>query len=265
MKKILLVALAMLTFGSQIDLAAKKELKWEWDGTKSGNETIDNYLIQIDTLYRNVKSYQENMDLYVMKDTTLNLNGKYYQLAWMEDSQGNVLTRGTVNWQCVQAYAIGAKILLDMTNAGLGAASAATALPQLGLKAIKFAKYVKGGPAVISQGTTAIKAVRGKWVANSRKWKSMKDGAIQNPSTIGFDGFTSEVLDKLNKCYYIKEVTKDSPEYEEVVKRFTGKSPEEIAEENKNFAREIAESTILPEDKSKILDQTPDLEAEIDG
>lgn len=268
MKKILLFALALLTMGSQAEISAKKEkkeLKWEWDGTKSGNVTIDNYLLQIDTLYNKVKSYQESMDTYTMRDDTLYIKGKYYQLAWMVDSQNKILTRATVNWQCVQAYTLGANIIMDMTSAGIGSAEAATALPQLGLKALKFAKYVKGGPAVISAGTKAIKAVRGKWIANSRKWKAMKDGAIENPNTIGFDGFTPEVINKFNKCFYIKEIKEDSPEYEEVVKSFTGKSPDEIAEENKNFANEIANSTILPEDKSKALDKTPDLEEELDS
>ncbi|MBQ8458267.1 MAG: hypothetical protein IJ540_11775 [Prevotella sp.] len=268
MKKILLIMLALLTIGSQMEVSAKKEkkgIKWEWDGTKSGNATIDNYLLQIDTLYRKVQSYQESIDTYAMKDTTLNINGKYYQLAWMEDSNKNILTRATVNWQCVQAYTLGASIILNMASAGLGSATAATALPQLGFKALKFAKYVKGGPAVISQGTKAIKAVRGKWIANSRKWKAMKDGAIADPKTIGFDGFTPEIINKFNKCFYIKEIKEDSPEYEEVVKHFTGKTPEEIAEENKNFANEIALSTVLPEDKSKALDEAPDLEEELDS
>jgi len=269
MKKLLLLALALLTIGSQMEVSAaqkeKKGLKWEWDGTKSGNETIDKYLLQIDTLYNKVQAYQQSLDSYVMKDTTLQLNGKWYQIAWMEDSHGQILTRATVNWQCVQAYALGANIILDMTNAGLGSANAALELPKLGFKALKFGKYVKGGPAVISEGTKAIKAVRGKWLANSRQWKAMKDGAIADPSTIGYKGFSAIFIEKLNKCFYIKEVKEDDPIYEEVVKKNEGKSAEDISREATGWTSQMEQATVLPEDKSKALDETPNLEEELDA
>ncbi len=269
MKKILLLTLAMLTLCSQMEVSAKKEkkgLKWEWDGTKSGNVTIDNYLLQIDTLYNKVQSYQQSLDAYVMKDTTLQLKpGKWYQIAWMVDSQGRILTRSTVNWQCVQAYSLGASIILDMTNAGLGSATAALALPSLGLKALKFGKYVKGGPTVISEGTKAIKAVRGKWIANSRKWKAMKDGAIEDPTTIGYDGFSPEFVKKLNKCFYIKEVKEDDPLYSETIKSNEGKSADEIAQEAKGWTSTMEQATVLPEEKSKSLDELQDLEEELDS
>jgi len=268
MKKIFFTMLALLTIGFVTEASAakkeKKGIKWEWDGSKSNNKTIDSYLIQVDTLYRNIQAYKDNFDSYVMKDTTLSINGKYYQVAWMEDSQKSLLTRSTVNWQCVEAYSLAAKAILDMTSAGFGATAAAAALPSLKLKAFKFVKYVKGGPAVISEGIKTIKALRGKWIGNSRKWKAIKDGAIEDPNSLGLSDFTPEVVEKLNKCYYIKEIKEDTPEYIDVVKRFTGKTPEEIAQENKIFANEISQSTILPEEKSKMLDDIPDLDKELE-
>jgi len=267
MKKILIIALAFLALGSQMEInAAKKEgkgLKWEWDGTKSGNETIDKYLVQIDTLYEKMKEYQNSMESLNIIEDTLQINGKYYIMSHMEDSDGNIYTRGRVNWQCAQAALQGTNIVLEMTNAGLGSATAALELPNLGLKALKFAKYVKGGPTIISEGTKAIKAIRGKWVANSRQWKAMKDGAIENAASIGYQGFTPEIVAKLNKCYYVREITSEAPEYEEVVKHFTGKTPEEIEKETEDHARKLAQSTVMPEDKSKELDKTPDLEEEL--
>jgi hypothetical protein len=270
MKKILLMVLAMLTIGSQLNVcAAKKDkkegkgLKWEWDGTKSGNANIDKYLLQIDTLYHKVQEYQNSLEGLEIKEDTFSVNGKYYIMSHMEDASHNIYTRGQVNWQCVQAYSLGASIILDMTNAGLGSANAALELPQLGFKALKFAKYVKGGPAVISEGTKAIKAVRGKWIINSRRWKTMKDGAIEDASSIGYTKFTSDVVEKLNKCYYIREITNESPEYEDVIKHFTDKTPEEIAKEAEEQAQKLAQSTIMPEDKSKTLDETPNLEDEL--
>lgn len=269
MKKVLLIALALLTMSSQMEVSAakkeKKGLKWEWDGTKSGNATIDQYLLQIDNLYNKVQEYQNSIDSYVLNDTILPLNGKWYQIAWMEDSQGRILTRATVNWQCVQAYSVGANIILDMTNAGLGSATAALALPELGLKALKFGKYVKGGPAVISEGTKAIKAVRGKWIANSRKWKSMQDGAIKDPKTIGYDGFSDSFIQKLNKCFYIKEIKEDDPIYQEVEKKKEGKSADELSEGAKGWTSQMEQATVLPEEKSKILDDLPNVDDELNG
>ena len=271
MKKILVIALALLVVGSnqmQVNAAKKdksesKGLKWEWDGTKSGNKVIDDYLVQIDTLYTNMQEYQNSMESLEIKEDTMNINGKYYIMSHMEDASGNIYTRGRVNWQCAQAAMQGTNIVLEMTNAGLGSATAALELPNLGLKAFKFAKYVKGGPTIISEGTKAIKAIRGKWVANSRKWKSMKDGAIEDAASIGYQGYNTDVIDKLNKCYYVREITTESPEYEEVVKHFTGKTPEEIAKETEEQAQKLAQSTVMPEDKSKQLNETPDLEDEL--
>ena len=80
MKKILFLALAMLTLGSQMYVSAakkdKKEIKWEWDGTTSGNETIDKYLMKIDTLYYKVRDYKDNLEQYQLKDTVVCINGK---------------------------------------------------------------------------------------------------------------------------------------------------------------------------------------------
>ena len=77
MKKILLMVLAMLTIGSQLNVcAAKKDkkegkgLKWEWDGTKSGNANIDKYLLQIDTLYHKVQEYQNSLEGLEIKEDT---------------------------------------------------------------------------------------------------------------------------------------------------------------------------------------------------
>ncbi len=231
MKKILFIALAMLTLCSQMEVAAqkkdkeKKGIKWEWDGkTLSGNTEIDTYIKTIDTLYNKIQTYVETMDKYEMVPESFELNGKKYELVYMIDENKHIVTRGTVNWQCVQAIMQGTNIILDMTNAGLMSANAAMTLPQLGFKALKFGKYVKGGPAVISAGTKAIKDVRKRWINNSKTWKDMKVDAIEDPKSIGYSGMTDELASKLNKCCYIKEVkefseTKDESKSEgQVVK-----------------------------------------------
>jgi hypothetical protein len=208
MKKILLIALALLTFGSQMEVNAQK-LKWNWDGkTLSGNAKIDNYIKTIDTLYNKVQSYIETMDKYQMYTQAFEdkKTGKKYEMVYMLDEEGKLVSRNTVNWQCVQAIMQGTSIVLDMTNAGLLSADAALTLPDLGLKALKFGKYVKGGPAVISEGTKAIKEVRKRWINNSRTWKDMKVDAIEDPKSINYDGMSDALAQTLNKCVYIKEV-----------------------------------------------------------
>lgn len=271
MKKLLMIAMALLIAGSQVQVYAgkkdnkeKKGLKWEWDGTKSGDKTIDDYLDSIDVAYKRVQEYKNTMGDFKMKTDTLKINGKYYLMAHMEDSEGKLVSRARVNWQCAEAYAQGGLLVLEMTNAGLGSALALTALPNLGLKAVKFAKYVKGGPAVISEGVKSIKAIRGQWIKNSTTWKEMKAGHI-DAATIQYDGFTPEVLKKLDKCYYIHEITEESPEYQETVNYFKDKSEEDIKKDAEAKAQEIANSTLLPDEKTKQLEETPDLDKELEG
>lgn len=265
--------LALLTLGSQIKMAAekkekkaKKELKWDWDGTLSKNAEIDKYLLTIDTLYNKVQAYKNDFGTFNLNDTTTLYDegtGKLYKLAYMTNGTGQMVTRARVNWQFAQAYAEGALIVLDMTNAGLMSASAALTLPELGLNALKFAKYVKGGPAVISEGTKTIKAIRGLCIANSRTWKSMKDGAIEDASTLGLKGISTEIAEKLNKCAYIKEVRQDNPEYPELIAKYRNMTPEEIASKYDSVIQVFADSTILPEDEMKKADELPDVDEEL--
>jgi hypothetical protein len=252
MKKILFIALAMLTLCSQMEVAAQKSdketkgIKWNWDGkTLSGNAEIDNYIKTIDTLYNKVQSYVETMDKYELVTERFELNGKKYELAYMLDEHKQIVTRGTVNWQCVQALMQGTNIVLDMTNAGLMSANAVMTLPQLGLKALKFGKYVKGGPAVISAGTKAIKDVRKRWINNSRTWKDMKVDAIEDPKSIGYTDMTDELASKLNKCCYIKEVKEFSETKDE------SKSEGQVVSEASSVFNTIANAQQAAEDARK--------------
>ena len=266
MKKILFAALALIICGTTINTAQaakeknKKEIKWDWDGTKSGNKVIDDYLVCIDTTYRNIQQYKEQMDSYKFVDTTLYINGKYYAAAYMLNSQGQLVTRGQVNWQCVEAIMNGVNLVLDITNAQLATATATLELPNLGLNALKFGKYVKGGAAVFVQGLKEVKAVRGKWLANSKTWKSLKNGAIEDPATLNY--FDAEALKKINKCIYIKEIQANEPEYQEQIQKLKAKDDETLKAESKAWGEEIAKSTLAPEDKKKELDDLNDSELE---
>lgn len=287
MKKVLMIALALLTLGSQMEVAAekkekkakeKKALKWEWDGkTLSGNETIDTYIKTIDTLYNKVQSYAKNMSQYemvtrIVEDKT---TGKKYEMAYMLDDQGNLVTRGTVNWQCVEAVMQGTNIVLDMTNAGLMSANAALTLPQLGLNALKFGKYVKGGPAVISAGVKAIKDVRAVWLSNSRTWKDMKVDAVADVKSLNLEGMTDELAEKLNKCIYIREVKESSEttnqsttvelNKEVVVDTAVENPAANPTEDIKDVLAELREKKVAEEDKNKTRNEMGDMQKYIDA
>ena len=258
MKKFLFAALAFFVFGTTISTvqAAKekknKEIKWDWDGTKSGNKTIDEYLVCIDTTYRNVQLYKDQMDSYQFVDTTLFINGKYYAAAYMLNAKGELVTRAQVNWQCAEAILQGINLVLDITNAQLATATALLELPNLGLNALKFGKYVKGGAAVFTQGVTEVKAIRGKWLANSKTWKSLKNGAIEDPASLNY--FDAATLEKINKCIYIKEIQPDAPEYKERVETMKAKGEDTLLAESKTWGQQIEQTNMAPEDKKKEVD-----------
>ncbi len=266
MKKYLFCALALLMAGGTLTFAAKKEKKpkkeitWNWDGTKSGNKTIDDYLVCIDTIYRNIQLYKEETESYQMKIDTLVIGGKYYAVAYMLNKEGELVTRGQVNWQCADAITNGVGIVLDITNAQLSTATAVLALPELGLSAFTFGKYVKGGAAVFAKGIKEIKTIRGTWVGNSRKWKSLKNGAIQDPASLNY--FDEASLAKLNKCCYIKEILPEDKAYTTIVEQKKAKSEEELKAEADAFAQQFAQRNVAPEDAKKKLDDISDDELE---
>lgn len=270
MKKFLMIVMALLTIGSNVTVEAqkkekkakkeKKELKWEWDGKLSSDKDINEYLRSIDTLYHRVQAYKEDFGSFTLDESFFFFDNKLYSISCMVDDKGRVASRARVNWQFAQAYLEGSMIVLDMANAGLSSANAALKLPKLGLEAFSFAKYVKGGPAVIAKGTSAIKEIRATCLKNSRKWKEMKDGSLTDAATIGYMGFTEEAIKKLNKYYYIKEIRMDDPVYTETIVKYRDMTSDEISEQCRDVAQRIDNATVLPEDKNKESDEEIDFE-----
>ena len=93
----------------------KKAYEWKWDGTKSGNETVDAYLMSVDSIWNNMSEFHKMVDTYQYKEDTLYVNGKYYVQAYMMDNQGNLLTRGAVNWQFVNCGMLSANSPINAT------------------------------------------------------------------------------------------------------------------------------------------------------
>jgi hypothetical protein len=266
MKKLILIALALLTLGStmQVSAAKKKEKKgltWEWDGTKSGNETIDAYLMRIDSLYKAVISYRDSVDAFQFKCDTITVGGKIYEMAYMLNPDGELVTQGMVNYQFMQATMNGMNIVLDMTSAGLGSVGAAAALPQLGFAgALSYGKYVKGGPAVISQGIATVKTIRGKWISNLRTWRGLKNDALTPEEVAALGIFNAETLEKVKKCVYIKEVKPEAPEYNDIKEVQQSKSQEELDAIASAAIGNLDQAQVAAEDAEKNLDNLDDID-----
>lgn len=264
MKKILFLLICLFTLSGATDTYAqkakkekkeKKEFVWNWDGEKSGDDVVDNYLDKITALWQKMDTYEAQFGAYTYIEDTLQINGKYYILAHMEDADKNVVTRGMVNWLFVQSITSSTSIILDATNATSLTATATLALPGLGLKAVKFGKYLKGGPLVIGKGVKEIGAISKQRKQNARSWKSLKNGAV-DPATLNY--FNAEALQIMKRCYYVKEIVTTDPSYTVVEQYLKDKTPEEIEADANRLSQEIAQQTVLPEDASKSLDDLSD-------
>lgn len=275
MKKILFLALALCTLSSAVyaqkkdkkEKKEKKPIEWTWDGTRSGNAAVDNYLVTIDTLWTQIQSYSEEMDTYQFQSDTLTINGQNYIMAYMTTSEGALVTRATCNWQLINSIGKGLAIGSGALKAGTMAASAATALPNLGLKALSYGKYLKGAPNIISLATKEIKEVVGKQKANARNWKSLKVGALTEEEVAALNYFDEKAMDNMKRCVYIKVIPDTDPSYEVVQQRQQQKSEDERKAEAEEAAKKLSTAIVLPEDASKATDDISEeaLEAELEG
>lgn len=253
LSKVMIALMAMLMMVPMGVTAQKKEKKkkekkayeWKMPEQLSGDATIDEYLLSCDTLWNKVQSYTENMTTYIYKvDTLWNVNGAHYIMAHMETTGGQYLTRSAANWQLVEAITTGAEIVLDATNIGLQTASATMSLPNLGLKALSYAKYVKAGPNIIAKAGKEIKELASFRRSQWQSWKAMKTDAV-DASTLGL--WNEEQLKALEKCCFIKKL--DTTTAREL-------TPEELAaQEQLTGGLNI---TVAPEVEGQTLDNEPD-------
>lgn len=258
---LMLAVVASMSF--QVVAAKKKDKKekdpyvWDWDGTRTGNPDFDNYLIEVTNIWREIESYEKEFGAYTYTIETFVVDNEYYLLAYMVDANNNLVSRSQVNWQIANSILAGTNIVLAATNASLMTATATLALPSLGLNALIFGKYIKGGPMVISKGMKEIGAMAKANKTNSRSWKAMKKAAI-DPATLGV--FSEASLEKMNRTCYVKKLTETDPEYQELVTSQASKTPEELQAETEKIDNTFAEATILPEDENKSLDNLDNID-----
>ncbi len=253
MKKLtkVLVAILAITVMAPMAVEAKKEKKkkdkkkyeWKMPDQLSGNETIDTYLLSCDTLWNDIQKYNESMTTYIFKTDTFAVNGEIYVMSHMENAQGEYLTRAAANWQLVEAITLGVDIVADGVDIGLQTATATLALPELGLGALSYGKYVKAGPNIIALAGKEIKELASIRRAQWQQWKAMKEGAI-DASTLGI--WTPEQVEVLQKSCFIKKYEGD-----------TALISEELAKQKAEqvIAQEI---TLAPEEEAQKLDEMPD-------
>lgn len=226
--------------------------QWDWDGTLSGNETFDDYLKTVTDIWNDILTFETMFGSYVYKSDTLynEETGKLYVLSYMQDTLGNTITRNQSNWQIANSVAAATTIVLEATTASLATANATLALTEMGLGAIAFAKYIKGGPMVIARGMSEIGDIAKRNKVTARQWKAAKAGAI-DPATLGM--FTDAEIVNMNKCCYLKEIVDTDPMKQIWIEMHKTKSPEQLAAEAASRT-DFANTQVLPEDANQSLD-----------
>ena len=230
----------------------KKEYVWDWDGTRSGDPTMDEYLVKVDELWKNLGQYSANYETFTYKVDTFFVGDKPYLMAYMQDADGKMASIHRVNWQIANSILDGTNIVLDATNVSLMTANATLALTNLGLAAISFAPYIKGGPMVIGKGMKELSEINKVNTANKKMWKAMKNGAI-DPATLGV--FSDAAVKQMKQCCRIKEVVETAPEYTAIVEVQRQKTEGDMQNELASINDKWETSEILPEDASKTLDE----------
>lgn len=236
----------------------KKPYEWNWDKKLSGDKNVDDYLLSIDSIWYQMQDLNKEMEIYTYKEDTLVVNGKTYIAAHMEDAKGDYVTRGTVNWQFAHTTTLSGSIVMQSTLVALQTATATMSLPNLGLNAFSYGKYVKAGPKVIEMAAKGVKDIWTIAVAQAKRWNGMKAESV-DPATIGLE-LTDKQKDIFEKCIYIKEVKETSPEYQVVKDMVSSKTEEQLKAESDAYFEALANTNILPEDASKTLDNLSDEE-----
>ena len=84
----------------------------------------------------------------------------------------------------------------------------------------------------------------------------MKQAAI-DPATLNY--FSEETVKTMNRCCFLKEIVETDPEYAAIVEVQSAKTPEQLQAEADRISNNFENSTVLPEDENKSLDNLDDL------
>lgn len=146
----------------------------------SGNETFDEYLLKCDTLYNKIQSYSNDSIVFyeVAEITVIDEKGEKDTKYQVVDAEGNLRSSNLAfkqNLDIIMAYP---EIALDMTSMVAYTVSATAALPNLGLKALSYGKYIKAGKKIVELGGKEMKVIYKKSRAQAKQIKALKAGKI---------------------------------------------------------------------------------------
>ncbi len=189
MKNIITILLCALAIGfvlPQQAQAAKKDKKekkpYVWEMPKlTGNKEFDEYLLKCDTMNTRIRQYCENITFYeVAAIETTDDKGEqevYYQVV---DSANQIRSANKAFLQNMDLVLSGTAILADMALIATYTASATSALPSLGMKALSYGKYLKAGPKMIDYGMKEIKEITTKARSQAKDIKKLKKGVTDD-------------------------------------------------------------------------------------
>lgn len=189
MKKIITIFLCAIAIGfflPQQALAAKKDKKekkpYVWELPKlTGDKVFDEYLLKCDTMNTRIRQYCENITFYeVAAIETTDEKGEQEVFYQVVDSTNQVRSANKAFMQNMDLVLSGAVILADMALMATYTASATSALPNLGMKAFSYGKYLKAGPKIIDYGMQEIKQIRKKARSQAKDIKQLKKGVTDD-------------------------------------------------------------------------------------
>jgi hypothetical protein len=189
MKNIITILLCALAIGfvlPQQAQAAKKDKKekkpYVWEMPKlTENKEFDEYLLKCDTMNTRIRQYCENITFYeVAAIETTDDKGEQEVFYQVVDSANQVRSANKAFLQNMDLVLSGASILADMTLMATYTASATSALPSLGMKALSYGKYLKAGPKMIDYGMKEIKEITTKARSQAKDIKKLKKGVTDD-------------------------------------------------------------------------------------
>lgn len=195
----LFISLPNMAFGlNQNKKKAKKEFIWDWNGNKTGIKEIDDYLLGCDTLWKGIEDFRKDITCYKYYDHVFSVNGKNYTTIFMLDTvKKNLLSPGLINWQFAQSTAAVTLLALTATNLALQTTNATMALPQLGLNAFTYGKYIKAGPIIIGKAKKEFEAIRSNYTLTRRRFLTAREESIP------MENFSPELKAKLKELFSI--------------------------------------------------------------
>ena len=177
----------------------KKEFVWDWDGKKTGVKEVDDYLLGCDSLWAGIGNIKKDIANYEYYDHTFSVNDKKYTTVFMIDTVNkSFLSPGLVNWQFAQSTGAVTLLALTATNLALQTANATMALPQLGLNAFTYGKYIKAGPIIIGKAKKEFDIIRSNYTLTRRRFLTARKESIP------MEDYSPELKEKLKKLFSIQ-------------------------------------------------------------